>query len=334
MNRAVYVERPRRLRLGTRSAPTVGPGEALVEIRWAGICGSDIDLWRGDRPAERVRYPIVPGHEWSGVVEAIGDDADSAWLHKSVIGENIRYCGECRACRNGKIATCEGAYSEAGFTIDGAWADQILMPVAQLHRLPDDADLRSAAGIEPAACAATAVNEAHIKSHLEVGVIGGGTIGMLCTQLISSGGTNVTVVDPRSWRRAVAVQCGASRFLDPESAESLHGDFDVVIEAAGVLGSAQMAVNLARTGGRVVICGIASMSDVVRSVDVVSKNLSVTGVFGATRVGWETAVAAFVAGKIDPGALVTHEFALDEIGGALSLVESAGPTVGKVLIRP
>jgi len=223
---------------------------------------------------------------------------------------------------------------EAGFTIDGAWADRILVPVTQLHILPGDADLRSAAGIEPAACAATAVTEARIESHHEVGVVGGGTIGMLCTQLISSRGANVTVVDPRSWKLPVAVQCGASRLVEPEFAQRSISGLDVVIEAAGVVGSVQMAVDLVRRGGRVVICGIASSDDVVRSVDIVSKSLSVVGVFGATKVGWETAVAAFVNGNLDPGALATHEFSLDEIESALSLVEGAGPMVGKVLIRP
>jgi 2-desacetyl-2-hydroxyethyl bacteriochlorophyllide A dehydrogenase len=322
------------LRVVSRAVPELGPGEALVEVHWAGICGSDVDLRNGSRPRHTVRYPIVPGHEWSGVVEAIGRGVDPAWLHKLVVGENIRSCGDCEACRDGRVANCEGVYLEAGFTIDGAWADRILVPASQLHVLPDNADLRSAAGIEPAACAASAVDEARIESHHVVGVVGGGTIGMLCTQLISSRGADVTVIDPRSWRLPIAIECGASRFVDPDFARSSIRDLDVVIEAAGVVGSVQMAVDLVRRGGRVVICGIASSTDVVRSVDIVSKNLNVIGVFGATSGGWATAVTAFVTGSIDPGALVTHEFSLDEIEAALNVVESAGPTVGKVLIRP
>jgi 2-desacetyl-2-hydroxyethyl bacteriochlorophyllide A dehydrogenase len=334
MNRAVVFERPRRLRVGVRSLPEVGPGEALIEVHWAGICGSDIEVWHGRRLAERVRYPIVPGHEWSGVVKAIGDGVDPIWLDQPVVGENIRPCGACDACRDGRLATCDGVYLEAGFTIDGAWADHMLVPVPQLHVLPGDADLRSAAGIEPAACAATAVDEARIESHHKVGVVGGGTIGMLCTQLISSRGANVTVVDPRSWRLPIAVLCGASSLVAPEFAQSSIRDLDIVIEAAGVVGSVQMAVDMVRRGGRVVICGIAPLNDVVRSVDIVSKNLSMCGVFGATKMGWDTAVRAFASGSLDPGVLVTHEFSLDDVEGALNVVETGGPTVGKVLLRP
>jgi len=334
MNRAVVLDGPRRIRVATREVPEVGPGDALIEVQWAGICGSDVDLRNGTRPAEFAHYPIVPGHEWSGVVEAIGEGVDPGLLHKPVVGENIRACGECDACHMGRVAICEGRYSEAGFTIDGAWADRIIVPATQLHVLPDHADLRSAAGIEPAACAATAVNEARIESHHLVGVVGGGTIGMLCAQLISSRGIDVTVIDPQGWKLPVAIRCGASSLVDPESARTSIGDLDVVIEAAGVLGSVQLAVDLVRRGGRVVVCGIASAHDAVHSVDIVSKNLHIVGVFGATKDGWNTAVAAFAAGNLDPGVLVTHEFRLTEIERALNVVDHAGPMVGKVLVRP
>ncbi len=333
MNRAVILDGPRRLRVATRAVPDVGPGEALIEVKWAGICGSDIDLRNGVRPAEIVRYPVVPGHEWSGIVEAIGHGVDHSLLHKPVVGENIRSCGECVSCRAGRPANCEKEYAEAGFTIDGAWADRILVPASQLHVLPDNADLRSAAGIEPAACAATAVDRARIESHHRVGVVGGGTIGLLCTQLISARGADVTVIDPRSWRRPIALRCGASRVVDPESARSSIEGLDVVIEAAGVVGSVQMAFDLVRRGGRVVICGIAFEGDVVHPVDIVSKNMDVVGIFGATTEGWDMAVSEFVAGNLNPGVLVTHEFPLDEVESALHVFESGGPMVGKVLLR-
>jgi len=330
----VVLDGPGHLRIVTRDVPEVGSREALVKVSWAGICGSDVDLRNGARPPRFVRYPVVPGHEWSGVVEVIGDGVDRGLLHTPVVGENIRSCGECVSCREGNVVICERMYSEAGFTIDGAWSDRILLPVALLHRLPVDADLRSAAGIEPAACAATLVARAGIEPQHLVGVVGGGTIGLLCAQLIHSRGADVTVVDPRGWKAPLAIQCGASRLISPESAEQRFGSLDVVIEAAGVLGSVQMAINLVRRGGRVVIGGIASSDDVVHPVDVVSKNLDVAGVFGATSAGWGDAVAEFVAGRLDPGLLVTHEFRLDQIEEALNVVESAGSMVGKVLIRP
>lgn len=333
MIRVVLLEEPRHLRLTTRAVPEVGPGEALVEVRWAGICGSDIDLRNGTRPRGAASYPIVPGHEWSGIVDAVGDGVDRALLARAVVGENIRSCGACDYCRLGNYALCERDYREAGFTTDGAWADRILVPASQLHVLPDDADLRSAAGIEPAACAASAVDRARIEPHHRVGVVGGGTIGLLCTQLLSSRGAEVTVIDPRSWKGPLSRRCGAARLVDPEAARSAVKNLDVVIEAAGAMGSAQLALDLVRPGGRVIVCGIAPKEDIVRSVDIVSKNVEVSGVFGATREGWNSAVVEFVEGNLDPGVLVTHEFALEEIENALNVVESADEMVGKVLLR-
>lgn len=320
------------MRIAPCPAPNAGPGTVVVAVSWAGICGSDIDLLNGTRPEGYVRYPVVPGHEWSGIVESIGDDVDPALVHKPVVGENIRSCGKCRPCREGNV--CEGIYSEAGFTIDGAWADRMLVPANLLHVLPDNADLRSAAGIEPGACAATAVDRANIEPHHRVAVVGGGTIGMLCTQLARARGADVTVIDPRSWRKPIATACGASSLVDPELALLSVGGFDIVIEAAGAIGSIQMAVDLVRRGGIVVACGAAEAHDVLRSVDIMSKSLAMYGVFGATRHGWNVAVSEFVTGNLDPGVLVTHEFSLNEIGLALDVAASAGPTVGKVLLRP
>jgi len=253
----------------------------VVAVRWAGICGSDVDLLNGTRPEGYVCYPVVPGHEWSGIVESIGDGVDPALVHKPVVGENIRSCGKCQPCREGNV--CEGTYSEAGFTIDGAWADRMLVPANLLHVLPDNADLWSAAGIEPGACAATAVDRANIEPHHLVAVVGGGTIGMLCSQLSRARGADVIVIDPRSWRQPIATACGASSLVDPELALSSVGGFDIVIEAAGAIGSVQMAVDLVRRGGVVVVCGAAAPHDVLRSVDIMSKSLAMYGVFGATR---------------------------------------------------
>jgi threonine dehydrogenase-like Zn-dependent dehydrogenase len=267
------------------------------------------------------------------VVDAVGEGVDQALLARVVVGENIRSCGACDNCGRGRYALCERDYREAGFTTDGAWADQLLVPASQLHVLPDNADLRSAAGIEPAACAASVVDRAHIEPHHRVGVVGGGTLGLLCAQLISSRGADVTVIDPRHWKEGLARRCGAAQLIDPDAARSAIWNLDVVIEAAGAVGSLQLGLDLVRPGGRVIVCGIAPKDDVVRSVDIVSKNVDVSGVFGATREGWNSAVAEFVKGSLNPGVLVTHEFPLEEIEAALNVVESVRERVGKVLLR-
>lgn len=333
MSRAVVIEAPGRLRIrpGGPSAP--GPGEVLVRVAWAGICGSDVDLLAGNRPEGFVRYPVVPGHEWSGTVAEAGPGVDPALVGRGVVAESIRPCGRCEACHRGNAPVCETRYDETGFTRDGAWADHLVVPAAVVHRLPDGADLRSAAGIEPAACAASAVERVRPVPGDRVAVVGGGTIGLLATQLLRAASpAALVVVEPMRSRWELAERCGATAVV--AGAAAGLGSFDVVVEAAGATGTAQSALDLARRGARVALAGIPPRSDVVVTQDVVSKQLQVDAVFGAPRSAWDRALAAFGDGAVDPGVLVTHELGLDDAAHALDLVAGREPGVGKVLLRP
>jgi len=322
------------MRVRQREIPEPRANEVLVRVEWAGICGSDIDLRDGRRPPGFADYPVVPGHEWAGVVAGAGKEVDEALVGQAVVAEGIRPCGTCTACRAGNAPLCETGYHETGFTRDGAWADYLVVPAALVHTLPKNADLRSAAGIEPAACAAAAVERAHVTAVERVVVIGGGTIGLLATQLVrATGPSEVVVVEPADARWELAERCGATRVVTPDGGD-LDASFDVVIEAAGVLGTAQAATRLARRGGRVVIVGIPPAEDVLMTQGIVAKRLEVRTVFGAPHRSWDVAVRAFRDGTIDPGLLVTHELPLEQADYALELVARRDPTVGKVLLRP
>ncbi|MDT7571498.1 MAG: hypothetical protein QOE05_1672, partial [Actinomycetota bacterium] len=153
---AVRIEAPGSLALVDQPVDAPGAGEALVRVAFAGICGSDRELLEGGRPAPFVRYPVVPGHEWSGTVEVVGDGVDAGLVGRRVVGEGFRNCQACDACRQGRTTLCEAPYEETGFTLPGAWNDFLALPARLLHVLPDDADLRAAALLEPAACVAEA----------------------------------------------------------------------------------------------------------------------------------------------------------------------------------
>jgi threonine dehydrogenase-like Zn-dependent dehydrogenase len=334
VNRAVVIEEPGRLRLRAGETPAPGPGEVLVRVAWAGMCGSDVDLLTGERPDGFVRYPVVPGHEWSGTVVASGPGVVPDLVGCGVVAESIRPCDACAPCRNGNAPACETRYDETGFTRDGAWADHVLVPARLVHPLPDGADLRSAAGIEPAACAAATVDRAAPAAGERVAVVGGGTIGLLAMQLLHAAQpSELVVVEPMRSRWSMAERCGATRVV-AQSAAELESSFDVVVEAAGAVGSAQCAIDLARRGARVALAGIPAPHDVVVTQRIVSKQLQVGGIFGAPRHAWLRALEAFRAGVLDPGLLVTHEVPLDEARRALDLVAQRSPGVGKVLLRP
>ncbi|PRX49405.1 2-desacetyl-2-hydroxyethyl bacteriochlorophyllide A dehydrogenase [Prauserella shujinwangii] len=335
MSRAVRMEAPGHTRVVAVTAPGPEPGDVVVRVAWAGICGSDVEVFEGTRPAAFVRYPIVPGHEWSGTVEAVGEGVDAALLGKPVVGEGFRSCQVCPACRRGEPTVCHADYDETGFTQDGAWADRLTVPARLLHVLPDGADLRAAAGLEPAACVAEACLRAAVQQGERVAVVGAGTLGLLAAQLLRADNpAELVMVHPTAARAELAATCGASALVTPDEAAGLAGRFDVVVEAAGVTGTAALACRLTRRGGRVVITGIPGEEDVLSTRDIVTNHLAVHTVFGAPPRAWVYAVRAFATGNLDPSLLVTHEFVLEDAEKALSTVAERGPGTVKVLLHP
>jgi len=331
--RAVRITEPGKLELlDDVDVPGPGPGEALVRVAYCGICGSDREVFAGTRPAEFVRYPVVPGHEWSGTVEAVGAGVPDGIVGRGVVGQGIRTAEGTPASVAGDTDGWTQQYEETGFTLPGGWATWLTLPARYLHLLHEGADLRAAAGIEPAACVAEAVLLAEVSAGSKVAVVGAGTLGLLCVQLLKGAGCEVTVVHHNEERRELAATCGAAHYTP--DASTLGATFDAVIEAAGVPGIARTAVHLARRGGRVVLTGIpATDADDLSSLELVSRNVHVLTVFGAPTRAWAYAVRAFSAGVLDPTPLITHEFDVADAQQALDVLAARQGAL-KVLLKP
>lgn len=335
MSRAVRIEAPGQLGVTEVPPPEPGEGEATVRVAWAGICGSDVELFEGSRPAAYSRYPIVPGHEWSGTIEAVGPGVDDELIGEPVVGEGFRSCQVCVACRRGEPTVCEARYDETGFTQDGAWADRLTVPARLLHVLPTGANLRAAAGLEPAACVAEACLRVGVQQGERVAVVGAGTLGLLATQLLRAHSpADLVLVHPTESRAELARECGATGLVTPDDVDRMAGRFDVVVEAAGSDGTAAMATRLTRRGGRVVLTGIPDENDSIGTRGLVTKQLSVYTVFGAPPRAWVYAVRAFTVGNLDPSLLVTHQFVLEDAEKALGTVADHGEGVAKILLHP
>ncbi|GGS09049.1 dehydrogenase [Streptomyces aureoverticillatus] len=335
-SRAVVVDRPGRHRLVRRDVPVPGPGEALVRVAAAGICMSDRELYDGHRDAAYVRYPVTPGHEWAGTVAAVGAGVDAGLVGRRTVAEGFRACGTCERCRCGETSLCTGGYAETGFTEPGAFADHLTVPARLLHPLADDADLRAAALLEPAAVIAAAVRTARPRPGERIAVVGAGTLGMLAVQLLAaSTPAELVVVDPRAARGEQARVFGATAALSPDEAKDTGGHFDLVVETAGAPPTAASSCLLARRGGRVVLTGMFTPGAVgIDPVHLSLSQLEIRSVFGASSAAWSEAVRAFGVGLLDPAALITHEFPLEEFGEAVALVGGGDPKTGKVLLRP
>ncbi|WP_051852560.1 zinc-dependent alcohol dehydrogenase [Streptomyces aureocirculatus] len=336
-SRSLVVERPGTHRLVHRDVPAPGPGEVLVRVAAAGICGSDREVYDGHRDAAYVRYPVVPGHEWSGIVEAVGGGADPDLLGRRTVAEGFRACQVCERCRCGETSLCTGGYAETGFTEPGAFADHLVVPARLLHLLPADADLRAAALLEPAAVVAAAVRVGRPRAGERVAVVGAGTLGLLAVQLLAaSSPAELVVIDPRAARGEQGLVFGGSAYCSPEEADGgLRNRFDLVVETAGAPSTAASSCLLACRGGRVVLTGMfAPGATGIDPVHLSLSQLELRSVFGAPSSAWTDAVRAFRLGLLDPAPLITHEFPLERFAEAVALVGGGDPGAGKVLLRP
>jgi threonine dehydrogenase-like Zn-dependent dehydrogenase len=297
---------------------------------------SDRELYEGHRDRAYVRYPVTPGHEWSGTVEEVGEGVSGDLTGRRVVAEGFRNCGTCARCRAGDTSLCSAGYEETGFTTPGAFADHVTVPARLLHVLDDAADLRAAALLEPAAVVAGAVRAGGPEPGDRVAVVGGGTLGMLALQLLGAASPGeLTLVEPRTGRGELAVEFGADRILTPQQAEGEHGRFDLVLETAGADSTAGTACLLARRGGTVVLTGVfGAAAHGVAPARLTLDALTVRGVFGASTGAWAFAVRAFGAGLLDPARLITHELPLECYGEAVALVGGGAPGTGKVLLVP
>jgi len=337
--RAVVVERPGVAHVSELATPRPGPGEVLVQVVAAGICGSDLELLQGSRPARYVRYPVVPGHEWAGTVVRLGADVKGLAAGDSVVAEGFRSCGACDRCREGRTNLCMAEYRETGFTHQGAFAEFICVPARLVHRLPAGSNLEAAALLEPAACVASGLLEVRLRPGLRVAVVGAGTLGLLAVSILRlATPSQLTLVGSREARLALGRRLGSDETWDVDalgSLDALEGRFDLVFEAANRPEAAMTALTLARRGGTVILEGISGTDRPSVASDLISvKHLQVQGIFGASSAAWRWAVELFASGRLPLAELISHRFPLERFEAAFATLQDRNSGAVKIELMP
>lgn len=320
--RAIVIEAPGRAGLGTLAEPTLADGQVLVRVRTVGFCGSDLNTFRGLNPL--VSYPRVPGHEIAGVVEAVGTGVPHAireGTHVTVVPYTA--CGECSACRRGRVNTCR--YNQTlGVQRDGALTERIALPWQTL--IPGEGlDRRELALVEPLAVGFHAVACGRVGEGDVVAVIGTGAVGLgAVAGAVRAGGT-VIAVDIDDAKLTMARRAGATHVINTRST-SLHDGLqeltandgpDVVIEAVGLPETFVASVAEVAVAGRVVYIGYAKAPVSFDTTQFVRKELDILGARNATADDFR-AVLALLRGKAFPVAdAVTCAVKMDEAADAL-----------------
>ena len=340
--RGVVVERPEEVSYAELEVPEPGPRDVLVSSRVAGICRTDLEIVHGLLGPAWVRYPVVPGHEWSGVVTAVGEDVTDVAPGDRVVCEGIVPCGRCARCRVGDTNLCRN-YDQIGFTRAGGYGETVLAPRHVVHRLPDTVSFESAVLIEPAACVLRALERAAPRPGERIGVVGIGTLGSLALLLARLYSPALLVAyGIRESELELARRLGADAAVpvgeDDAAAATerlAEGGLDLVVESAGVPDAVELASTLVRQGGRCALLGIAGGN---RSITIAQDrfslgDISLIGSFSYTSAVWSRVVGLVSSGSVDFSPLVTHRFPAREFERAFDLLETAGGNATKILLE-
>lgn len=311
-------------------SPDPQAGEAMIQVRLAGICATDLQLMDGYKRG----YRGVLGHEFVGeVVDAPGD---AEWVGRRVVGEINVGCGKCALCRRGLGKHCRQRTSLGIIGRDGAFADYCVLPLANLHVVPPELDDEQAVFAEPLAAALQILEQVHIAPETRVVVVGDGRLGQLIAQVLALTGCDLTVLGrhaeklARLTARGIATVDVSKSEIHADRDESGPVDADVVVEATGASGGFAAARSLARPGGTVVLKSTfagqqpqVDLSGLV--VDEVTLVGSRCGPFGA-------ALRLLVQGRVDVMSLIDARYQLVE--GIAALQTAATRGVLKVLLAP
>ena len=339
--RAVLYDAPRSFAVTDIPLPVAGPGEIRIRVEQVGVCGTDLHIHNGDFNAV---FPLIPGHELVGVVDALGEGVERFTVGEQVsVNPNI-YCGVCDYCLSGRLILCSNAKG-LGSNYPGFFAEYVTVPSTLVFSV-DGLPLDTAVFTEPAACAMHGLETLDVRPGSSALVFGAGPTGLLLAQLISSGGaSSVTVAAPTQFKLDRAAALGVSKTVllqrgDPEGnlAKALDASgrsgYDIVVEATGSTEIGDICVPLTRNGGTVLIYGVTRGDEVVsfHPFDVFRREITIKGSF-AEMTSFGAAIAALRAGRARTDGIITHRFSLDQYGKALDALAN-DRTAHKIVLVP
>ena len=323
MNAAVLTG-PRAFRVETVRDPIAGPGEALVRVEAAGICGTDYRIWTGERP---VSYPLIPGHEFIGEVVQVGSGVTRIGPGDRVAVEPNWGCGTCDLCRGGLGNLCL-ARTAVGIDRDGGFAELAVLPERACWPAPPALASDVLLFTEPLAVVARAVGRAEPRPGETAAVVGAGTLGLLAVQLLRERGCRVLAVGRTERRLGLARELGAEATIAGAgetvvtAARRLSGrdGVDLVIETAGTAEAVELTlgqVGFIRPGGRAVLTGLPHEPARVEFFWLVRREIDIRGSM-IYREEFGEAVSLLAAGRIRVEPLLTHRFPLSAIESAIA----------------
>lgn len=311
--------------------------QVLVNIKRIGICGSEIHSYHGLHPA--TFYPVVQGHEYSGVVMAVGSEVTVCKPGDHITARPQLVCGKCNPCKRGQYNVCEHLRVQA-FQADGAAQDFFVVDDDRVAKLPEGMSLDYGAMIEPSAVGAHASNRTEVKGK-NVVVSGAGTIGNLIAQFcIARGAKNVLITDVSDLRLAKARECGIKHTLNitkktlKEAAQELFGEegYQVGFEVAGVEVSIRSLMETIEKGSDIVVVAVFAKDPALSMFYLGEHELRLIGSMMYRHEDYLTAIDYVSKGIVNLKPLVSNRFAFEEYDDAYKFIDTHRESSMKVLI--
>lgn len=337
MKAAVY-HGPGDLRVEEVPVRKLKDNEVKIQVKYCGICGTDIHIFHGDGGCCDVTPPLVPGHEFSGVVAEVGAGVKTVKVGDRVTGDPNDMCGECYFCKNGMQHFCKNNIG-IGTTVDGGFAEYVIMREKQVYKVSDDLSFIEAAMAEPISCCLHGIDLCNIKAGDTVLVIGGGPIGMIMMQLAkNAGASKVIMSEPVEEKREQALKLGATKTIDQlhEDVEAVLAEYcenvNVVIECVGNVHTQADAVRFAGRGATIMYFGLAAPEESfpIRPDDIFKKELHITSSY-INPYSFERAIQILESGTVELESLITNVVPLDDIADVFTKPEYR--RTGKVMIQ-
>ncbi len=346
-NMSITVHGPMDIRYEDRGIKQPGKGEVLIRVMAAGLCGTDVGILTNKMfyyTSGMAKLPIVPGHEWCGVIEKVGEGVDNFAVGDHVTGECTVNCGHCPQCVSGHPNLCVNRTETGVMNRDGGYAHFITFPVTNLHKFTK-LSFEEGAVIEPSCIALNAVTRGRVTPKDNVLVIGPGPIGLLAAQGAKRiyGAKKVFITGTREERLARAKDYTDAQLnvRTCDVASEIHRLTDgeginVILETAGSAESFTLAEKVLAPAGRMVLCGFFEGKDAPCSWDFISTNdAEIIGSLGSPGI-WDFVIAMIEDGRLDVKNIISHQLPLksrEDFMTGLDIMTQRKDNVCKVVFK-
>ena len=328
--KAAKIVRPNHLEVIDLPEPEPPAGELVIQVMASGICGTDIHIFRGEYLGD---YPVIPGHEFAGLVTRTGSGVTRFKVGDRVAVEPNIACDNCYNCLNNRQNFCLN-WQAVGVSRPGGMAQYVSVPEKAVFDI-GDLPFEQGAFMEPLSCVLHGLERTAIDLADRVAVLGAGPIGCLILQVARlQGSTEITVVERNKSRLELAASTGADVCLG--SLDELRRDYyDVVIDATGVIAVLERSLDFVRFGGKLLWFGVppSGKKMTLEPFTVFRKGLTVLSSFTSIRNSYQ-ALGLLKSGRLSTRELVSHQLSLEQLQTGIEMIEQGRENVRKVLIRP